>query len=335
MMKPYLSIIVPVYNAEKHLNKCIRSILEQEYRNFELILVDDGSTDTSMEICVQYSLQDERIHVIHKKNRGVMSARKTGFLYSCGRYISFIDSDDWIEPKFYNGLAEIKELEYDIILMNGYRIDGAKNKQVRTVLKQGVYYKREVERLMAGGGIIPSLWSKLFKRELIRDNILLIDNRVWRGEDMLLSYTCLLDANTVMVRKSYQYHYVQHEASAMHQYSSRNIENLRFFANNVKKIQNLKGSGFLDTVWDRHILMELLDIIRKEFYRRNFLLSSKELRELDRKFSQIRISHLLLGESLKILTGANKWIVRLYSMRLFQLLNLYLKYVDNFIYQNK
>jgi len=335
MAKPDLSIIVPVYNVEKYLEKCILSILKQEYREFELILVDDGSTDRSLDVCIQYSRCDERIHVIHKENSGVMNARKAGFLYSCGRYISFIDSDDWIEPKFYNGLVECMAIGCDAVLMAGYRIDGVKNKQVRTGLRQGVYCKSEIRQMLAKG-IVSSLWSKLFKRELLENNLSLIDSRVWRGEDFMTSYACLLDADKIMVKNSYQYHYVQHTTSAMHQYSDKNIENLHYFVKNAKCIRKRKESSFLDVVWNRQILMELLDVIRKEFEVRDWLLSWKEIDEMDRKFSRIRFSHLLLGEGLKtvseVMTEKEMWIFKLYSIRAYILLNLYLKYLNKSVW---
>ena len=94
-MNPEISIIVPVYNVEKYLKRCIDSILNQSFTDFELILVDDGSTDNSGEIIDEYAIKDERIKVIHKENGGLSSARNVGIEYSKGNYIAFVDSDDW------------------------------------------------------------------------------------------------------------------------------------------------------------------------------------------------------------------------------------------------
>lgn len=102
--KPRLSIIVPVYNVEKYLDKCLSSILSQTFTDFELILVDDGSTDGSGEICDRYAESDNRIHVIHKKNGGLSSARNQGIIIAQGEYIGFCDSDDWVQPDMYKEL---------------------------------------------------------------------------------------------------------------------------------------------------------------------------------------------------------------------------------------
>ena len=99
-----ISVIVPIYNNEKYLAKCIDSILVQEYRDFELILIDDGSRDGSGSICDQYAIQDERIVVIHQKNKGVSVARNKGLSIARGNYVTFIDSDDWVMPEYLSVL---------------------------------------------------------------------------------------------------------------------------------------------------------------------------------------------------------------------------------------
>lgn len=108
-----ISLIVPVYNAEKTLNRCVESILKQSYTNFELLLVDDGSTDTSGILCDEWEKRDERIHVFHQNNAGVSAARNVGINHASGKYVSFVDSDDWIKidyfQKLYNSVLPYKE----------------------------------------------------------------------------------------------------------------------------------------------------------------------------------------------------------------------------------
>ena len=123
-----VSIIVPVYNVEQYLRRCIESILSQTYHNFELILVDDGSTDSSGAICDEYALADERIHVIHKPNGGVSSARNAGIDTAKGEYILFVDSDDRVEPQHISNMipsadedlvrAGFKRMKNSIIISN-------------------------------------------------------------------------------------------------------------------------------------------------------------------------------------------------------------------------
>ena len=100
MNKPLISIIIPVYNAEKYLKKCLDSVINQTYKNLEIILVDDGSTDKSPEICDKYAEKDSRIIVLHKENGGVSSSRNAGLDIFKGEYLSFVDSDDYVEPDY-------------------------------------------------------------------------------------------------------------------------------------------------------------------------------------------------------------------------------------------
>ena len=96
-----ISIVIPIYNAEDHLQRCVDSVLNQTEKNIEIILVDDGSKDNSIEICKNYLNQDKRVQLIHQENSGVSAARNRGIEQACGEYIGFIDSDDWIEPNMY------------------------------------------------------------------------------------------------------------------------------------------------------------------------------------------------------------------------------------------
>ena len=105
-MGELISVIVPIYRVEKYVEQCIQSICNQTYRNLEIILVDDGSDDECPQICDRYAQRDERIKVIHKENGGLDSARKVGILAATGKYIGYVDGDDWIEPEMYEKLLE-------------------------------------------------------------------------------------------------------------------------------------------------------------------------------------------------------------------------------------
>ena len=118
-MKPLLTVVIPVYNVEKYLKRCIESILIQEWKNYDILLVDDGSTDNSPQICDDYAKAYEFISVIHKKNGGLSAARNTGISHAEGEYVYFPDSDDWIEPDTFISLAEVVESQkFDIISFN-------------------------------------------------------------------------------------------------------------------------------------------------------------------------------------------------------------------------
>ena len=111
-----ISVIVPVYNLEKYIAQCIESIIDQTYKDLEILLIDDGSVDRSWEICNLYAAREPRIKVIHKENGGVVSARKVGIAKATGKYVGFVDGDDWIEPEMYRYLENIME-KYNVSIV--------------------------------------------------------------------------------------------------------------------------------------------------------------------------------------------------------------------------
>lgn len=329
-MKPYLSIIVPVYNTEKYLQKCIETILEQKFEEYELILVDNGSTDNSLAVCRNYEEKDSRIRVIHKKHGQVMSARRAGLSISQGQYISFVDSDDWLEPNYYDIFLEPTKFEgADIILFSGYQEDSGKCRKVQTGLRQGVYHKNEIARILVRGGIIPCLWLKIFKRELIKENIGLISDNVFRGEDLLCSYACIMDANTIIVQNNYQYHYVQHDSSLMRQYMKEHRKSFYYLVNNIKNIREEKEVYILDFRWNQFIQQELLHLIVNECKNSNIFMSKKQLRCFKAKFKYFKMSYIMIGkEGINAINTREKKeriALYLYGFGFFRLLNIYVK----------
>ena len=134
-----LSVIVPIYNAEFYLHKCIDSILAQTFREFELILVNDGSTDSSGKICDQYEKRDKRVRVCHTKNRGAVVARKTGIDRAKGRYIGFVDADDYIEPKMFESMLRGIEKSGADFIHTGYIEDCSNQCNYVYEFEEGVF----------------------------------------------------------------------------------------------------------------------------------------------------------------------------------------------------
>ncbi|MDO4465994.1 MAG: glycosyltransferase [Bacillota bacterium] len=165
-----LSVIVPVYNVEKYVAKCIDSILSQTYTDFELILIDDGSTDQSGTICDLYKEKDERIIVIHQKNQGVSVARNAGLDISKGTYITFVDSDDWIEPEMYEVMiSTLKEKNVDMIACGINHYSEEKEFLFSELKEKGSYISIQILSTLFAmpnpiGGCI---WNKVYKRENI------------------------------------------------------------------------------------------------------------------------------------------------------------------------
>lgn len=170
-----ISVIIPVYNVEQYLPKCIESILNQTYRNLEIILVDDGSTDSSGKVCDEYAVKDSRVSVLHKENGGASSSRNAGLEFAHGEYIAFVDSDDWLDSNMYADMMDIS-LKYDADIVEcGYRY--IKNEGALIVDKENtgeitVYDNiSALNKLYFGdqiwGGISIVLWDKLYKKSAL------------------------------------------------------------------------------------------------------------------------------------------------------------------------
>lgn len=223
-MDIFLSVVVPVYNVERYLRKCIGSILHQTIDGMEIIIVDDGSVDSCPQICDEYAEKDNRIHVIHQKNKGLVNARKTGSLLAAGKYITFVDSDDWIEPDMYKTMKKLAEEKDTDILITGYFYDiNGKSIQYKNRVEAGFYSGQSLEKLYSrmiySGeffycGVFPSVWNKWYKKEILIPNLITIDERITMGEDMACTYPCMIDAKSIRIydRKSF-YHYCFHTQS--------------------------------------------------------------------------------------------------------------------------
>lgn len=172
LAQPLISIIVPVYNADRYLRECIESILNQSYENFQLILIDDGSTDASADICDEYASVNQKITVIHQENSGVTSARKRGLQYSLGTYICFCDADDYMYQNSLQMLLDAFDDDIDIVIANAGR---------DRVLACEEYVNDLLKNVLPWGP-----WAKMFKRRLFKDDTLNIPRYFNIGEDLLM-----------------------------------------------------------------------------------------------------------------------------------------------------
>lgn len=168
-----ISIVVPVYNVEQYIDKCIDSIINQTYKNIEIILVDDGSTDNSGTLCDNYAQKDKRIKVVHKSNGGLSDARNVGILESKGEYIFFVDSDDSIEHNTISNLtAVLKNEDYDIICGNGIRCfsNGQKKKIIKIDCESDFSGLDYICKRILTKSYYPAVWLNLYSSKLIKEN---------------------------------------------------------------------------------------------------------------------------------------------------------------------
>lgn len=282
---PTFSIIVPVYKTEKYLKKCISSILKQTYRDFELILVDDGSPDQCPCICDEYREKDSRIKVLHKKNGGVSSARNLGLSMAIGTYIWFVDSDDYIEPYSLQKLYEIQqEFESDLCIFN------AKLEETNIVENINEFFEKYYFTYKLGF----EPWNKIYRREVIQMYNLKFDVQETIGEDLLFNiqyYKAIF--NTVPIAISFKnevyYQYVDREGSAMNTAFKRRIyQQLRLFVKIRKACQEYLLDKNIVYLFYMHLISGIGQAKQGE-------LTSQEFSEIDfsdykeiNKFKEIR-----------------------------------------------
>ena len=220
MMNNLVSIIIPVYNAEKYLPKCIESVLSQTYKTFELILINDGSSDNSAEICATYAEKDSRIKPIHQKNAGVSAARNRGISEANGEYICFIDADDWIEKDYLDHFISNIELSYSDFIISGYTYDYEKSGKVIKYdpPKKNAQLYEDIKILIPSlidNKMLKSVWSKLFKLSIIKKYKIHFDTTISYSEDVVFCWTYLFHINSINTIPNAGYHYRNEEAGSL------------------------------------------------------------------------------------------------------------------------
>ena len=229
-----ISVIVPVYKVEKYLRRCVDSILAQQHKDLEVILVDDGSPDGCGAICDNYAAEDSRIRVVHQQNGGLSAARNTGLSMATGDYIAFVDSDDYVEPAMYGELLRLARAHNaSVVYANYYKewADGTLHKVIPFQQERVFSGREQVDRYMLDlVGTPPdekkdslygsSVWKGLYDGCLIRENgLLFLSERVYVSEDTLFNIDVLEKASTVAVSPRYYYHYCENTVSLTQRYN--------------------------------------------------------------------------------------------------------------------
>ena len=216
-MRPMVSIIVPIYNAENYLRRCVDSILNQEYTDFELLLVNDGSTDASGDICEEYGDRDPRVIVIQKENTGVSDSRNRALDRARGKYLQFLDSDDWITPdatRLFVRAAE--EYSCDMVISDFYRVVGERLSPKGDIEEEGVLTREEFAAHMMENpadfyyGV---LWNKLYRRDIVEEHNLRMDTDINWCEDFMFNLEYIRYAKVFYALHAPIYYYVKRKGS--------------------------------------------------------------------------------------------------------------------------
>lgn len=235
-----VSIIVPIYNTEKYLKKCIDSIIGQTYKNIEILLINDGSTDGSGMICDEYAKTDRRIKVFHNANAGLAWTRKFGIERVKGEYVAFVDSDDWIDDNYLEKLLSFRDKQDVDMVTSGFIYEeetpeADKEKRILIdIIAEGIYEAEQIaedivpcmmyEREKKRQGITASLCNKLLKTEMIRQVMENGDTAITLGEDGAIVYPFIAMSKKMVVTHYCGYHYVQRHNSMLHSYTLESFE---------------------------------------------------------------------------------------------------------------
>ena len=298
MSKPLFSVLVPVYNVEEYIDCCIKSIINQTYKNFEIILVDDGSKDKSGAICDAYQEKYDNIKVIHKKNQGLISARRIGLNNASGKYIVFVDSDDFLDNDALEKIHDIiRKHDIDVVIYKWKTVDQNNNlisDSIDGVLPEGIVSKEKVFEIIIKSSSLNSLCIKAFRLELCD---LQVDYSKYykygNGEDLLQSLPILSNATYIYYLNDSLYNYRMNPQSITHVFKKERFKTLNIVRpilydyiktlnfdteKNVKDFYNFYISAIWEILFDLVYNVKLLEAKQylEEINRYEHVLRSKE-----------------------------------------------------------
>lgn len=285
MVKGLVTVIIPLYNVEAYVDRCIKSVLNQDYEKIEVIIVDDGSTDGSLRIAHRASGGDKRVKIIHKENGGVSSARNLGLEKARGEYVVFVDSDDYLDRNCVSFFRDIAlESHADIVLNYAWHSDfnndnpakGGDIKEIPPILAAEQIYT---------GKIDVAVWNKMYSLRFLKKNMIEFDQSIWYGEGMLFNMRCLSSANKVVATSGMVYHQTYNPNSVMRNFSLKNnlcgIESMY----KQKKVLSPIMNERLEKAWDFHLAAYNMSILKgiiktgtREKYRKQYNKCKQALR---------------------------------------------------------
>jgi len=298
---PLISIIIPVYNVEKYLHQTVDSIIFQNFQDYEIILINDGSTDQSASICDRYSINHKNVKVIHKTNEGVGIARNAGIRKAKGEYIYFLDSDDYVEPNFFEMTVPLTKLNDDIIQFGFNRVnnDGIYLNTTKPfkISSKNIQNDKSVLAKILQTGCGLSLWDKLIKRQLIQENSIIFDNKR-RGQDFTFMIKIYHVTNSIIAidQSLLNYRMVFNAKQKTDEAIVENhIENFEKLHRLFSKDKNKEGKFFLMDIYAKWFLFVI------PIHLSNY-------KNMDTNAKKKKIDLILLDSTLKEFTIKNKFL---------------------------
>jgi glycosyltransferase involved in cell wall biosynthesis len=272
---PLLSIIIPVYNAEKFLKRCIDSMLNQSFKDFELILVNDGSTDSSGEICDVYGAHDERVRVYHLRNGGPSRARNYGMERATGKYITFIDADDYVNDHFSDTANKVCLKDYDLIVVPFSVVDITEKPIQFYQYKEKTFSRSEkkeefLKEIWLGEPLFGSCWNKWYKKSVICKSNVRFNQDFYIAEDYLFNLHFYRECQSAILVSYPYYHYVQHGDSVTSRIYYNRFEIAKtVYEESLKllsdvNIHDYDSQSFVEEAYLSGVLRAMFEIAKKE-----------------------------------------------------------------------
>lgn len=332
---PKVSVVIPVYNMQDYLAKCIKSVREQTLSDIEIILVDDGSTDNSPSLCDAYASDDGRIRVIHKQNGGLTSAWKRGSLEAKGEYIGYVDSDDYIESDMYERLYErAVRTDADIVccgLTHLYedmpdrkwteQMELGTDSLKKEDLTSRLYPKLINDGSFMGRGLMPNRVTKIVRTQLVQKNLEQCADEVSIGEDYQFSLCMFLDAARVeIIRDYFPYNYYMNHASMTMRHDPRYPEKIRIMRENLCRISDAKAVYDLKPqIWNDYVCLLILHV-KAIVYKQKDLPYARLKAEMKEVLTQEDVVHALHICNMPRLTVAEKLFLFFMKHRMYVVL---------------
>lgn len=276
MLEPKISVIIPVYNTETYLEKCLESVMSQTYKNLEIILVDDGSTDGSGKLVDIYAKKDERIVAIHKENGGVSSARNVGLNVSTGEYVGFVDSDDWIEPDMYDKMMQALDADIDMIACGYFKDSNKSSEEVKNrkavscewfsgeEMLRYIFYREDYR------GVAAYSWNKIIRRSLVLEKGIFFHPTLKVGEDVLWLVETILNVQKVKYVDVPLYHYWQRTDSAFHSEDlTKKSDLIRAYQDVIEMMGRYKIADDIIVYTKRFMVYHAMNIAKLAFKQQN------------------------------------------------------------------
>ncbi len=261
----YISIIIPVYNTESQLARCLDSLLLQKYKQFEVLLIDDGSTDRSGNICKEYAQKDPRFHVFHQCNRGVSAARNKGLTLATGDYVAFLDADDWVSDSYLSDLVSALKPETDILFFGGKCMTD-KSTEIATFISLDTSSFKSINTLIEytiNSNIFGHVWLMWIRRTVLEKKHIRFNENISLHEDFIFTCECIISTTQLRMSTAQPYRYVIPNNNKKKNLSSHIPENYPYIAKEcLSKFKQMGDSLSLSKEFTKKIYTKM----QQQFY---------------------------------------------------------------------